>query len=70
MADALQIAWDAIPEPKLFILCGTDAISGGIFSESKALNRKILEEVQVDLWIPGNPPHPLTIINGLLDLTR
>ncbi len=70
MAEALRIAWDAIPQPKLFILCGTDAISGGIFSESRAINRKILEEVHVDLWIPGNPPHPLTIINGLMDLTR
>ena len=45
-----------------------DAISGGIFAESEALNRKILNKVRIDLYIPGNPPHPLTIINGLLDL--
>jgi len=70
MAEAIRIAYDAIPAPKLFILCGTDAISGGIFAESKALNRNILSEIPVDLYIPGNPSHPLTIINGILDLIR
>jgi Ni,Fe-hydrogenase III small subunit len=70
MAEALKITWEAIPSPKLFILCGVDAISGGIFADSKALNRSILKDIEVDLYIPGNPPHPLTIINGLLDLIK
>ncbi len=67
MAEALEIAYKATPEPKLFILCGVDAISGGIFADSKALNRNFLKKVKVDLYIPGNPPHPLNIINGLLN---
>ena len=70
MAEPLRIAWEAIPEPKIFVLCGVDAISGGIFADSPAINRNFLKDVQVDLFIPGNPSHPLTIINGLLDLTR
>jgi len=70
MAEPLKIAYDATPDPKIFILCGVDAISGGIFADSKALNRSILKDIKVDLFIPGNPPHPLTIINGILDLTR
>ena len=70
MAEPLKIAYDATPDPKIFILCGVDAISGGIFAESKALNRSILKDIKVDLYIPGNPPHPLTVINGILDLTR
>lgn len=70
MAEALQIAYDAIPHPKVFILCGVDAISSGIFSDSKALNRDILKNIHIDLYIPGNPSHPLTIINGLLSLIR
>jgi len=70
MVEPLRIAYDAIAEPKLFILCGTDAISGGLFANGKAINRNILKDIKVDLYIPGNPSHPLTIVNALLDLTR
>ncbi len=70
MAGPLRIAYDAIPEPKIFVLCGVDAISGGLFVDSKAINRSILKDIKVDLYIPGNPSHPLTIINGILSLTR
>jgi Ni,Fe-hydrogenase III small subunit len=70
MAEALKITWEAIPSPKLFILCGVDAISGGIFAESAAIDRSILKDIKVDLYIPGNPPHPLNIINGLLSLIK
>ena len=70
MAEPLQICYDATPEPKIIVLVGTDAISGGIFAGSPAVNRSFLDKYHVDLYIPGNPAHPLTIINGLLDLTR
>jgi len=70
MAKALEIAYNATPDPKVIVLVGTDAISGGIFADSPALDRSFLENHKVDLYIPGNPTHPLTIINGLLDLTR
>ncbi|MEI7500107.1 MAG: NADH:ubiquinone oxidoreductase [Bacteroidota bacterium] len=68
MTEALQICYDAIPAPKIVILAGTDAISGGIFSGSAALNREFLNNHNVDLFVPGNPPHPITFINGILDL--
>jgi Ni,Fe-hydrogenase III small subunit len=68
MAEALQICYDAIPSPKIIILAGTDAISGGIFKDNAALNREFLNNYSVDLYVPGNPPHPLTFINGVLDL--
>ena len=70
MAEALQICYDAVPTPKLIILAGTDAISSGIYAGSKALDRSFLDKEPIDLYLPGNPPHPLTIINGLLGLTR
>jgi Ni,Fe-hydrogenase III small subunit len=69
MAEPLQICYDAVPDPKMVILVGTDAISGGIFAGSPALDRSFLDHHHVDLYIPGNPAHPLTIINGLLALT-
>lgn len=70
MAQAIQICYDATPDPKIIVLVGTDAISGGIFADSPAIDRSFLEKYQVDLYIPGNPAHPLTIVNGLIDLTR
>ncbi len=68
MAAALQITYDAIPEPKIIILVGVDAISGGIFAGSPALDRSFLNKYKPDLYIPGNPVHPLTFINGVLGL--
>lgn len=68
MATPLQICYDAIPAPKLVILAGTDAISGGILAGSPALNREFLEKYRIDLYLPGNPVHPLTFINGILSL--
>lgn len=70
MSEALQICYDAIPDPKIVILCGTDAISSGIFAESDSIERSFLTKHPIDLYIPGNPPHPLTIINGILDLIK
>jgi Ni,Fe-hydrogenase III small subunit len=70
MAQPLQICYDAIPEPKIIILVGTDAISGGIFEGSPALNRSFLNNYKIDLYIPGNPIHPLTFINGVLQLIK
>lgn len=68
MAEPLERCYNAIPHPKMIILAGTDAISGGIFADSPALNREFLSNHTVDLYIPGNPVHPLTFINGMLSL--
>ena len=70
MAGPLQICYDAVPSPKILILAGSDAISGGIFAGSKALDRSFLDKYTVDLFVPGNPPHPLTFVNGVLQLVR
>jgi len=68
MADALKITFEAVPDPAIIILAGTEAISGGIFEESPAINRTFIAEHHIDLFVPGNPVHPLSFINGLLDL--
>lgn len=69
MAEALQLTFDAIPEPKIIVAVGTDAISGGIFADGGSINRRFFERYPVDLFVPGNPAHPLTFINGILNLT-
>ncbi|MDR1227155.1 MAG: NADH:ubiquinone oxidoreductase [Prevotellaceae bacterium] len=68
MAGALNICYEAMPSPKLLILAGTDAISGGMFADSEAIDRSFLTKYKADLYVPGNPVHPLTFINGLLYL--
>jgi Ni,Fe-hydrogenase III small subunit len=68
MAEPLEITYKAIPLPKIIILAGTDAISGGIFDGSPALDRRFIEQNHIDLFVPGNPIHPLTFINGVMDL--
>lgn len=70
MAEPLQICYNATPNPKIIILAGTDAISGGIFAGSPALDRSFLNKYSIDLYVPGNPVHPLTFINGVLELIR
>ena len=70
MAYALEDCYKSVPEPKIVILCGACAISGGVFQKSAKLNREFLEKYPVDLYIAGCPVHPLTFINGVLRFIR
>lgn len=65
---ALKKAWDAIAEPKIAIAVGTEAISGGLFAGHPQVNKGAASVIPIDLFIPGWPPHPLTILDGFLRL--
>ncbi len=67
MAPALLDAYRSVSEPKIVIAAGACAISGGLFADSDELNREFMDTIKIDLFIPGCPPHPLTIINAILD---
>lgn len=68
MAAALEICWDAMPEPRLLIAVGACAISGGVFADADGVDRSFLERVKPSLYLPGCPCHPLTLINGIMQL--
>ena len=68
MALGLRKTYDAMPEPKIVIAVGTCAISGGPFAANPEVRKGASSVVPVDLYIPGWPPHPLTILDGLLRL--
>ncbi|MBJ6727871.1 NADH-quinone oxidoreductase subunit NuoB [Geomesophilobacter sediminis] len=68
MREALMLTYEAIPAPKLVVACGACSISGGPFFDSSEVHNGVEKFLPVDLYIPGCPPHPLTILDGLLRL--
>ena len=65
---ALSKTWAAIAEPKIAIAVGACAIAGGPFIGNPQILNGAASVVPIDLYIPGCPPHPLTILDGLLRL--
>ena len=68
MRVALKKTYDAVPDPKLVIAVGACAISGGPYAGHSEVHDGADSVVPVDLYIPGCPPHPFTILDGLLRL--
>ena len=68
MAEALRRTYEAVAEPRLVIAVGACAASGGPFRGSREVADGVPADIPVDLWIPGCPPHPLTVLDGLLRL--
>jgi Ni,Fe-hydrogenase III small subunit/NAD-dependent dihydropyrimidine dehydrogenase PreA subunit len=65
---ALEKTYDAVPDPKITIAVGACAVSGGPYIDLPCVHNGADKIVPVDLFIPGCPPHPLTILDGLLRL--
>ena len=66
MEVAVKRAYDATPEPKLVVAVGDCGCSGGIFGESYASCGRVSNIIPVDVSIPGCPPTPLQLIQGIL----
>ena len=58
-------AYEAVPEPKIVVALGACGISGGIFHDSYGVWGGVQNIIPVDVFIPGCPPHPASIIYGL-----
>jgi Ni,Fe-hydrogenase III small subunit/ferredoxin len=66
MTEPLRQTYDAMPEPKVVIAVGTDAVSGGLAAPSYGVTGGIGAIVPVDVWVPGSPPPPFSILHALL----
>ncbi|MBR7131100.1 MAG: 4Fe-4S dicluster domain-containing protein [Lentisphaeria bacterium] len=65
---ALKKSYDAAPRPVWVIACGTCAISGGIYAGSEVCHDGVEKILKPDLYVPGCPPHPATLLEGILRL--
>jgi len=68
MTDELRRTYDAVGDPKIVIAVGACAASGGPFRGSAEVLDGVPPDIPVDLWIAGCPPHPFTVLDGLLRL--
>jgi Ni,Fe-hydrogenase III small subunit len=66
MAVALRRTYDAMPAPKRVVAAGGCACTGGIFGESYASAGRVANVIPVDVEIPGCPPTPLALMQGIL----
>jgi Ni,Fe-hydrogenase III small subunit len=66
METALRLAYDATPDPKLVVAIGDCGCTGGIFGESGASRGRIANIIPVDVTVPGCPPSPVRILEGIL----
>jgi len=66
MEEALRRTYDATPEPKLVVAIGDCGCDGGVFGESYASCGRVANVIPVDVAVPGCPPSPLAILQGIL----
>jgi Ni,Fe-hydrogenase III small subunit len=66
MAVALQRTYDATPDPKLVVAVGDCGCTGGIFGENYASCGRVSNVIPVDVAVPGCPPTPVAIMQGIL----
>jgi Ni,Fe-hydrogenase III small subunit len=66
MEEALRRTFDAMPEPKLVVAIGDCGCDGGVFGENYASCGRVANVIAVDVAVPGCPPEPAAIIQGIL----
>lgn len=66
MEVALRRVYEAMPDPKLVVALGDCGCTGGIFGESYATRGRVSEVIPIDVAVPGCPPSPTRILQGIL----
>jgi Ni,Fe-hydrogenase III small subunit len=70
MENALKMAYDCTPDPKLVVAVGDCGCTGGIFGESYASCGAVENVIPVDVRVPGCPPAPAALLRGILAAVR
>lgn len=66
MAGPLRNTFEAMPDPKVVVAAGADATSGGLVHPSYATGPGVGSTVPVDVWVPGSPPSPFSLLHAIL----
>jgi Ni,Fe-hydrogenase III small subunit/ferredoxin len=66
MRGPLERTWDEMPDPKALVAVGTDACSGGLAADGGLVAGGIDQVLPVDVYVPGSPPAPIAVMQGLL----
>ena len=66
MENALKVAYDCMPDPKLVVAVGDCGCTGGVFGKSYASCGAVENVIPVDVRVPGCPPAPVTLLRGIL----
>ncbi len=64
--DRVLTVWNEIPEPKVTVAVGICPISGGVFREGYSIEGPIDRYIPVDVNVPGCPPRPQAILDGVV----
>ena len=70
MENALKVAYDCTPDPKLVVAVGDCGCTGGVFGESYASCGAVENVIPVDVRVPGCPPTPVALLAGILAAVR
>ncbi len=70
MENALKVAYDCTPDPKLVVAVGDCGCNGGIFGKSYASCGAVENVIPVDARVPGCPPTPVALLRGILAAVR
>lgn len=66
MTAPLRRTYDGMPDPRVVIATGTDAVSGGLHTGTYATTAGVAGTVPVDVWVPGSPPTPFALLHAIL----